>query len=244
LKLNFSSDIDLTKPTYIPATQLPKKLPIILLHGSSGNQFEWFNSLPLIKTYLPHHDIFAYTLDLETDFNNNCYTSPPSSLLQLKKQCTLNDLTIEEYTSKVNTIIQHVMEVTEQKQVILIGHSMGGLLALNCLYNDSNTDKIHKIVCISSPLQGTPRLLNPLAKLILKKKRFKQITPKSSFLTSLHTHKPIHDKIITFGSYQDIQVPNDHAKLDGVDHFTIDGIGHLNIHTQEDVWIKISEFLY
>lgn len=243
-KLNFLNP-DLTKPIHIQATKYPKKNPILLVHGSSGNQFEWFPSISNIQHYLPNHDVFAFSMDLDFDPKTFSYVNVPTSLLNMKYTSTKLDLHIEDYVQHLSKIIDYVLNRTHSDKVILIGQSMGGLTSLKCACEKNNSNKISDIICISSPLQGTPHMLNPLIKSILTYKRHQQMTPNSQFISTLNNDTKNLEKIrmLTFGSPQDIHVPSNYARLHNVEHVEINGVGHLSISKHEKVWEKIAAFL-
>jgi predicted alpha/beta hydrolase family esterase len=64
---------------------------------------------------------------------------------------------IEEHSLKVKEKMAEIQKITGQSDIMLVGHSMGGLVALNCALNhkETNQSKITDVVTIGSPLQGT-----------------------------------------------------------------------------------------
>ncbi len=137
--------IDFNKPIIINPNG--KLQPIILIHGSGGNQSEWIESIPWLKKYFNLHPIYAFSMDLDFNFINGEQTinnRPPSICYFLKKT---KDHMINYYVKKLDKHIKYVIEKHDYgKQVILIGHSMGGLVASELLYDVIDKYKINNKV--------------------------------------------------------------------------------------------------
>ena len=85
-----------------------KQPPIVLVHGAYNNATVWTNNLFPYFTALGH-DVYA----IQLKNNKEAYSKR-----------TLIAYTLKAYTNKLNKLIQHI-----DSQYILIGHSMGGLIA-------------------------------------------------------------------------------------------------------------------
>lgn len=196
--------------------------PIILIHGSGGNNLEWLACTKYRNTWLKN-PTYAFT------FNYN-------------KICTDNH-DIEYY---VNIMEKHLLDVynLHEKPVILIGHSMGGLIAFNLIERHAN--KIDRIVAISSPIQGAPALNYTLLKKIFNTKRHKQMTSESDYLYKIHNLILRFDKpILAIGSPHDLHVPEVYAYYDAA-NITLNkilGYGHFSIIQNHEIWRNICVWL-
>jgi len=254
---NLMGLIRFNKPIHI--NELGHKNPIILVHGSGGNQSEWLYALPYINKHLWMHPTYAFTMDLEFDekTNKQYIRDIPHDLsfgaLKMKKHSHKIDNPIEHYVDKLANAVRYVHRA-HNKNVILIGHSMGGLIANKLAVGDYGK-YIDSVMCISSPLQGAPLLKYNIMKKILNTRRHKQMTPNSEFLECLYDsikNNPARHNRLTFGSNQDIHVPNDYAQLPvdvrattaSVDHIDIHGYGHFSIVSAERIWKNIARWLH
>ena len=278
--LTITNQASLRKPIIL--NEGAKKTPIILVHGSGGTQLEWIESIPYTEKYLPDHPIYAFSLDYIFDIQTEQQTS------------ALRIHSIEQYAERLSGCINWVLNQTyyneqERKQVCLIGHSMGGLIAsyyaknlasnlnINSSINSSIDSSINSsinssidsnlnhnlnrnitvnVFSISSPYGGAPLLNYKIFKTILNTTRHKQMTPKSEFLTNLTSDikeqysidskkRIVNCRTITFGSEQDIHVPDSYAKSSDANytHITCNGYGHFSIVSAEKIWKAISNLL-
>lgn len=215
-------------------------VPIVLVHGSSGNQMEWIEAEPFFQTLLKDHPIYAFTLDLVSLKGSPMVYKKPKSFFP-NKEAKYNDWSIGEYVNRLDRCIKHVLRENSCDKVILIGHSMGGLVAL--AYETQLPERVDKIVTITTPIQGAPLLKNPLIKKILHYKRHVQMTPDSGFLSVL-IDEANTNKVQTFGSPNDFHVPAEYAHFpterNGRD---IPGYGHFSIVSSPQLWEQVKNFL-
>ena len=214
--------------------------PIILIHGSGANNCEWKVCKHIIKKYLANHPIYAINL-------SNCYM--PGKMANCE---------IEEYMDLAANHLKEIYDAHRQP-AILIGHSMGGLVAINLL--DLYSEYIHTIVTISTPLQGAPLLNYSPFKYILNTKRHKQMTPNSAYLQRLYEIIMTNNKnILSIGSLHDIHVPNEYARfpvdlyepLNNIknntkntkyEHHTMSKYGHGSIVNNHEIWDVIRTWI-
>jgi len=199
--------------------------PILLIHGSGDNQCAWSNFV----NHLPNqHPIYAFTLDLE--FNNGVQQeglNPISQRLFTNNKST----SIEQYATKVINYIEYIFNI-HKMPVILIGMSMGGLIARYC-ETVLESPHIHHIITLSTPHRGAPLLNYKTIRYFFPNVRHNQMTPQSEFLTNDKFVVKNIEKYTTIGSIHDIHVPNDYATIDGVKHIVVDDCGHMGIcHSQ------------
>lgn len=120
--------IDLTRRE-IPSQQIIGKVPILLVHGYMHNSSAW---LYLRKRLLKAGFGPIYTINLG---------------------CPLQS--IEKYAERVKEKAQIIARQTGNKNLILIGHSMGGLVSSYYATTLAPENTVKGIITMGSPLQGT-----------------------------------------------------------------------------------------
>ncbi len=132
-------------------------IPILLVHGYLQNQTDWL----WFKYRLQSHRTIGpiYSFNLRAPFDS-----------------------IAKYAEKLKDEIADIKAETKQDNIILIGHSMGGLV---CSYYSefiAKPGEVAKVITLGSPFQGTR-----LAALGYGE-NVKEMSPHSSFLKDL-THR-------------------------------------------------------
>lgn len=224
--------------------------PILLIHGSAGNQAGWSDALPWFKKYLSDHPIYAFSTDLPFDEQLCIQQCNPHNigLIGMKQLAHRNNLELHQYVGNIDKYVRYIYR-KHNKQVILVGHSMGGLIAHDYSISEKNKELIKMSVSISSPIKGSPLLEYNIIKSIMKTNRHHSMTPKSSYLVALNNRivdRTKHIKYLTIGSNQDIHVPDEYARFDSccdIQHFTFNEHGHFSIATSEKVWKIISVYV-
>ena len=108
----------------------PNQTPILLIHGFLGSSNNWvYHRYRLIKA--GYTNIFTVNLG-----------DPRKS--------------IEDYTEVVRKKVDEIKRITGQEDIVLVGHSMGGLVAQNYRYTAQGAQQhVKKIITIGTPLHGT-----------------------------------------------------------------------------------------
>ena len=241
--LYFVTGVDLFYPFAYNDGHTIGGIPIILVHGSSGNQTEWIEAEPYIKDLLKTHPTFAFSLDLNPVEDTGIIIQPQGHLgfWEIKQIAHKNDWTIEQYSEKLHTCVNYVKMVYGFNKVILIGHSLGGLISAH--YETVHPDMVEKVVMICSPIRGAPILSRWPISYLKKDKRGLQMMCGSNFLQNLVTtvsKRP--EKYMTIGSNTDIYVPNENSYLNH-NHTAFIGYGHFSIVSCEKMWRDISDFI-
>ncbi len=133
----------------------PKETPILLIHGFLGSSsnliYHWYR---LRKA--GHKNVFCINLG-----------DPRKS--------------IEEYAEKVAKKVERIQELTGRKDLVLVGHSMGGLVAEQYRSIAPKDTQVKKIITLGTPILGT--VVAHLA--AFWSKSAKEMLPNSPFLQRL-----------------------------------------------------------
>lgn len=65
-------------------------------------------------------------------------------------------------TAALNHLVEHVLEETGATHVVLMAHSMGGLVLRNYLLNPDYADKVARAITLGTPYWGAPKAHTPL----------------------------------------------------------------------------------
>jgi hypothetical protein len=227
---------DYTRP--LSGNKNGQDLPIVFIHGSSGNQLEWVSAWEQICKKFPNHPCWAFSLDVPFEpFTGKQDTT--LGYLGLKRLAHQHNWSIEDYATALESRVEFVRNKYPGKRVILFGHSMGGLIA--CAYR--HHDHVAAIVTFASPLRGTSRLLRWPIRNILTSRRHKEMTPGSDFLKRVQERATGCTYILSIGSENDIQVPDDYARMEGCAHMTVARFGHMSITENPDALARAAEFI-
>jgi triacylglycerol lipase len=182
-------------------------LPILLIHGLACNRGNWF----VFRRRLERNGHAAFTVD-----------------------CTPPFAGIGTYAPQVARAVDEIVAATGASRVILIGHSMGGLVARAYL-DQFGADKVAHVITMGSPHRGTwmtrfalgPNvrdmdLGNSWLAGLRKREAARSPSPYAGF-TCIVT---LHDNLVT---------PQSSATLPGAAVVTLSGIGHLSLALSREV---------
>lgn len=127
---------------------------------------------------------------------------------------------IENYVTTVQRRIDEVLAATGAEQVILIGHSMGGLVARAYLRRHGSA-KVLRLVTL-----GTPHGGSELARLGFGVNA-RQMRPGSDWLTALSEDAPVVDSFVIYSQHDNYVIPQGNLEWKGAKSRSIDGFGHL-----------------
>lgn len=171
----------------------PGKLPLLLLHGYECNRGFWW----WIRRRLARAGWTVATLNLEPVFAG-----------------------IEHYADQVGHAVQALAAAARSDQVILVAHSMGGLVARAYLQR-YGVSRVARLVTLGSPHHGSR-----LARLGFGLNA-RQMEPGSEWLAELE-HVALPASCVSIYSRHDNYVmPADSSRLQGARNIALDGIGHL-----------------
>jgi pimeloyl-ACP methyl ester carboxylesterase len=139
----------------------------------------------------------------------------------LRLEPVFND--IDGYAEPVARRIGEVCSATGAAQVILVGHSMGGLVARAYLRRFGQA-RVAKLITLGSPHNGSR--LAPFG----EGENARQMRPESSWLARINAPGavPLPDTSVSIYSCHDNYVmPQDSSLLDGAKIVPVAGVGHL-----------------
>lgn len=216
--LAFIFDLFVRPFAYLPEKPLSpgKGKPILLVHGYSHNRSAWF----WFKRRLAQKNIGPiYTINLG---------NPLAS--------------IEEHASSVAKMAQKIEEETGKTELILIGHSMGGLVNECYAKRMAPPGKVTDLVAIGAPLGGTYTAYLGVGK------SAKQMKTGSAFIRQMRDPSLYPDipRIFHIATKTDLLIVPYTSALQGrkeETHLLIEDLGHLSLIYSSRVVDKIASWL-
>jgi triacylglycerol lipase len=172
------------------------RLPVLLIHGYQCNRGFWF----WLRSRLEAAGWTVATHSLEPVFSD-----------------------IDAYAKGIARRIDEVLAATGAPQVILVGHSMGGL-ALRAYLRRYGIDKVARLITLGSPHHGT--LLAPLG----LGPNARQMRIDSSWLGALAAAPLPPDSVSIYSCHDNYVFPQQACSaLDGAANVAIGGVSHLGM---------------
>lgn len=174
-------------------------LPVLLIHGFICNGAYWW---PLVRLLRRQGIKNVHTLNLEPAFGP-----------------------IEAYVEQVARRVEQILQRSGADRIVLVAHSMGGLVALAYLYSGATAaQKVAKIVTLATPHHGT--VLGGFS----PTRNARQMRPGSDFLANLNRFELAEAPcpITAIFSYDDnIIVPQESSRLGNAKNIPVAGVGHV-----------------
>lgn len=196
---------------------------VILLHGSSADSRQFITVLRRFRS-----------MKLETVALNIPHGE---------------DTTIDHCALVVCDFIGRHVPPQRQRKIILVGVSMGGLVAARAAYNYLPPGTVSGIVTIGSPWKGAPLLCYFPISRILATARHREMTPGSDLLREITCQFQTRTDIPvwTIGSYADIEVPEEYSypasRAKHHRHITLAAPGHIALTLDRRVWNSVEAFI-
>lgn len=190
------------------------QLPVFLLHGFLGTQ----GSMSVLKERLEKDDYAVCAVHLGT---LNVRDIRASAFLLYKQ-------------------IEAFLENISAQKVDLIGHSMGGLIALYYIKYLGGHQRVRRLIMLGTPVRGTWTALAGVATLGLYSTSAWQLLPGSSFLRTLMSDPlPAGVECFSIAADRDRICPPETTYLDGVHRISVP-FGHASLVFSEEVYEKIA----
>ncbi len=154
-------------------------------------------------------------------------------LKHLADQLSLDDYpvyVVQELKNNIGDIpksaakVKTIMDINNLKNVIIIGHSKGGLIGKYLLIHHNQDNQIKTVIAIASPFSGTT-----LARKI-PFPSFKEVADKSKMIKEMATNNKVNSKIISvFPAFDNHVWPQGSSFLQGAKNVELKVKGHHRI---------------
>ena len=211
------------------------RLPILFIHGLKHNQSGWYAGSELLNWY---------------DKNNQIC----GSFYFISYDCVITnswDKAIDDYVAIISTKVVDIRAETGHDNVILIGHSLGGIIASR--YAETHSDVKH-VITIGSPFKGShvaslmksqkeklgmdQRIIdNELVEGSESLEKIRQDAEKSDWEGKIKYYniRSTTDKLVSKNS---TLITKDSRRV-----FTMESTGHIGLLFMPKCWSKIYEWL-
>jgi triacylglycerol esterase/lipase EstA (alpha/beta hydrolase family) len=187
----------------------PARLPILLLHGVGCNAGVWSG----FRRHLENRGIGpVYALS---------YGPPLAS--------------IEHFADQVADRIAGIEAATGAAQVVLVGHSMGGLVARAYLRQYGGA-RVRRLITIGTPHYGSMHAW------LMAGASLAQMRPKNAWLSALNGNADGADgvPVASIWSWHDSMVtPQTSSRIDWGENIVLTGIAHNALLDDPTVWAKV-----
>ena len=170
-----------------------RRLPVLLVHGYGCSRGAWW----WLRRRLEAAGWTVATISLEP-----VYAS------------------IDDYVEPLARRIDAVLAQTGSDRLLLVGHSMGGLVARRYLQRCGSV-RVARLVTLGTPHQGSQ-----LAH-IGAGENARQMRPHSDWLRALANPAPLLDTVVIYSPHDNFVMPQANLELPGATARAIDGLGHL-----------------
>ena len=146
--------------------------------------------------------------------------------------------------ARLAAAVEELVCVTGRDQIHIIGHSLGGLIARYYVQRMGGDARVHTLVTLGSPHQGTR-----LARVGQVLPLVRQLTPGSALLTELAEPAPdCQTRFLAFWSDLDqLVVPRQNAAIDhpdlAVTNVAVRGVGHMSLTNNRPIATQIAGVL-
>lgn len=189
----------------------PADLPVLLLHGVGCNAGVWTG----FRRYLDSRGLGpVYALSY----------GPPLA-------------PIAHFATQLAARIDAVLAATGAAQVLLIAHSMGGLVAREYLRRHGGV-RVRRLITVGTPHQGS------LHAWMMIGSALSDMRPRSDFLTRLNTTVNHADgvPVVSLWSWHDSMVtPQSSARVDWAENIVIAGVAHNALLNNRGVWALLAD---
>lgn len=131
---------------------------------------------------------------------------------------------IEAFASHLERVLEEVTTATGQAQAILVGHSMGGLIA-RCVLARTGAGRVRALITLGSPHHGSALALAGTGR------NARQMRPGSEFLSDLArregTDGPGCAALSLYTAHDNLVAPQASSQLAWARNVAIHGVGHL-----------------
>ena len=135
-------------------------------------------------------------------------------------------------------IIREIIDKNNLKNVVIVGHSKGGLIGKYLLMHTNSNDKIIRLIAIATPFSGSKIVK------YLPWKRYKELMPTSKIIREVDSNKKVNSKIISIMPELDTRIWSDKGSfLEGALNIKVPIKGHHKIVFDKNVIKKIIDLI-
>jgi predicted alpha/beta hydrolase family esterase len=188
----------------------PAQLPVLLIHGVGCNAGVWSG----MKRYLDAQGVGpVYALS---------YGPPLAS--------------VDSFAAQVAAKIDAIRVATGAAQVVLVGHSMGGLVGIAYLRRHGG-DRVRRLITIGTPFHGSRHAY------MMFGRAMQDLRPGSTFVSGIDVPGTFAAQVpvVSLWSWHDSMVtPQTSARLDWADNIAIAGVAHNALLGDREVWARVA----
>jgi pimeloyl-ACP methyl ester carboxylesterase len=195
-------------------TQPGRRLPVLLVHGYICNRGIWRS----MRRFLQAQGIAVWTHDLEPVYAG-----------------------IDDYVAAIGARIEAILDATGAAQVVVVAHSMGGLV-MRAYLRRHGAARMARLITLGTPHHGTRLAMFGLGA------NARQMRPGSAWLEELARSESAGPKArVTsiWSSNDNIVAPQESARLEGSTDVPIAALGHVRLvfdhGVQQRVLIEIQQ---
>jgi hypothetical protein len=181
------------------------KRTIVFLHGHSFNENDpveaSLHAFSRIINKLNKDGLIVNAGDLQKDYQFNkpiSLMNYPNAIqasyyyvtyhdLNIYSFRTQKDASIEEYAERLNDMLKIVQEITESDEIILVAHSMGGLVARKYLQKYQPTN-VPKLIMIGTPNKGIEGFVKTICSTTGATEECEDMNTNSEFIKNLNNN--------------------------------------------------------
>lgn len=143
---------------------------------------------------------------------------------------------IDELAQRLADHIEEICRRSGARQAVVVGHSMGGLVARACLKDPAARARIARIVTVATPHHGS------VAAFWGPGRNAREMRPHSAWLRALNADGDPAVRVVSMFSWHDNFVaPQDSPVLPDAENVPLAGVGHLALAFSDGVARRIAE---
>ncbi len=198
-----------TPPKHYLGHVVEGKVPVIIVPGIFGR---W----GFLKSMGDHISLLGHPVYIVPKLGDNIHDVPSSA----KK-------------------IRDVLEENNLKDVILVGHSKGGILGKYLLLNEDPEKRVKGVIAIASPFHGSH------AGSFIPHSGIAELHPTSDIIKYLTDHIEVNNKIVSINPSYDNHVWHEQGSfLEGaLENVNVDVAGHHTVLYDKKVWKIVVEWI-
>lgn len=147
---------------------------------------------------------------------------------------------MQRAAEQLRDLVERTCSATGAARVVLIGHSMGGLICRAYLKDYGGLDRVASVITLGTPHQGSRICALSLDPMV------HEMRPESPFLEQLGQDDPIPgavDFTAIYSSFDHMVVPAGHGYYAGVGNIVVEGVGHNGLLWSRRVYDLVRENL-